>query len=168
MELKLFSNSNVNANLEKDLREKMEAKVLAEFPNYTTKASAIEYLLKCAVADNDATPLNDELAEQNIELSKKIEAYETQVEYLKAELKKEQEKPARVVEKQVNIEVPQKVFDADFYHYLKQVAFLVSEDFCPKNDVNALVKRVFEHYKQQGNFIFDAEDEKLLKENGLM
>lgn len=165
MELRIFSNSCCTANLEKDLREKMEAKVLAEFPNYTTKASAIEYLLKQAVDTQSSGECN--AAEVN-ELNAKIEAYQVQEEYLKAEIEKLKNAPAKVVEKTVNVEVPQKVFDAEFYQYLKQVAFLVDESFCKKNDVNALVKRVFDHYRRQGNFIFTADDEAILKQNGLM
>ncbi len=162
MELRLFSNANVSANLDRELREKMEDKVLAEFPNYTTKASAIEYLLKEAVkpvAEGD---------EHTAELNAKIEAYKVQEEYLKAELEKAQNKPPQVKEVEKLVEVPQNIFDADFYKYLKQVAFLVSPDFCPKNDINALVRRVFAHYQQQGNFVFDAKDIQVLKENGLM
>lgn len=162
MELRLFSNANVSANLEKELREKMEAKIQAEFPGYTTKASALEYLLKQAVAPKA------EGDDQTAELNAKLEAYKVQEEYLKAELEKAKNAPAKVVEKTVTVQVPQQIFDADFYKYLQQVAFLVSPDFCKPNDINALVKRVFAHYRQQGNFIFDDADKERLAANGLL
>ena len=107
MELRIFSNSCCTANLDKDLREKMEAKVLAEFPNYTTKASAIEYLLKQAV---DTQSSGEGNVAEVTELNAKIEAYQVQEEYLKAEIEKLKNAPAKVVEKTVNVEVPQKAF----------------------------------------------------------
>ena len=182
MELKLFSNTAASANgLSQELREKMEAKVLREKPSCDTKAAALEYLLQCAVAEPDNSELqtlrnqlsdlqeqNNCLVSDNNDLKGKKEALEAQNEYLQSELNKAKDKPAEVVKETVTVEVPQRIFDDEFYKYLRQVAFLVDEKFCPKNDVAALVKRVFEHYRKAGNFVFTAEDEKLLKENGLM
>ncbi len=182
MELKMFSNSAISASgIPEDLRMKMEAKIQAEKPGFDTKAAALIYLLQCAVAEPDDSKLNDlqkQLEDQqeqcrclvadNTELKGKKEALEAQNDYLQSELEKAKDRQPEVVTETVTVEVPQKVFDEDFYKYLKQVAFLVDEKFCPKNDVNALVKRVFEHYRKAGNFIFTPEDEKLLKKNGLM